>query len=90
MPIYRDRHEGVALERWRADTRISLQSPAGLELLVLDGNFTDGSDVFRYRSWLRLPPRSVVAAQAGPQGCRVWIKTGHLARAQRIPAKDAG
>ena len=88
MPIYRDRHEAVALERWRADTRISLQSQAGLELVVLDGSFSDGSEVFRYQSWLRLPPQSVVQAQTGPRGCRVWIKTGHLARTQRIPTPD--
>ena len=85
MPLYRDGHEVVALERWRAGTRVSLQSPAGLELIVLDGDFTDGSDHFRYQSWLRLPPGSPMRVQAGSQGCRVWIKTGHLARAPRIP-----
>lgn len=85
MPLYRDEREVVALERWYAGTQVCLQSPAGLELVVLDGDFTEASDVFRYQSWLRLPPSSVVRAQAGPQGCRVWIKTGHLAHAQRIP-----
>ena len=85
MPLYQDGHEVVALERWRAGTQVSLRSMAGLELVVLDGNFTDGSDWFHYQSWLRLPPGVMVRAQAGPQGCRVWIKTGHLAHTQRIP-----
>jgi anti-sigma factor ChrR (cupin superfamily) len=85
MPLYRDRSERVALERWRAGAEVSLQSPHGLELLVLGGDFADASDVFRYQSWLRLPPGSAARAEAGPQGCRVWIKRGHLARAQRIP-----
>lgn len=85
MPLYQDRHEVVALERWRAGAQITLQSPAGLELLVLDGDFTDTSDTFRYQSWLRLPAGSVAQAEVGPQGCRVWIKTGHLAGAQRAP-----
>lgn len=85
MPLYQDEHEVVALERWRAGTKVLLRSPAGLELVVLDGNFTDGSDSFRYQSWLRLPPGSLVRAEAGPQGCCVWIKTGHLARPQRVP-----
>jgi anti-sigma factor ChrR (cupin superfamily) len=80
MPLYQDQHEVVALEHWQAGARVSLQSPAGLELLVLDGDFTDGSDTFRYQSWLRLPAGSVAQAEAGPRGCRVWIKTGHLAR----------
>jgi anti-sigma factor ChrR (cupin superfamily) len=85
MPLYQDAHEVVALERWRAGTEVSLSSPDGLELVVLDGDFTDASDFFRYQSWLRLPPGSLMRAQAGQQGCRVWIKTGHLAHAQRIP-----
>jgi anti-sigma factor ChrR (cupin superfamily) len=85
MPLYQDAHEAVALERWRAGTQVSLRSSGGLELLVLDGSFTDGSDLFQYQSWLRLPPGATVPAQAGPQGCRVWIKTGHLAHTQRIP-----
>jgi len=85
MPLHQDGHEEVALERWQAGAEVSLRSPAGLELLVLAGDFTDGRDRFRYQSWLRLPPGSLARAQAGPQGCRVWIKTGHLGRAQRIP-----
>jgi anti-sigma factor ChrR (cupin superfamily) len=86
MPLHQDEHEVVALERWRAGADVTLRSPAGLELFVLDGDFTDGSDCFRYQSWLRLPPGSMAQAQAGSRGCRVWIKTGHLAGAQRIPA----
>ena len=85
MPLYQDVHEVVALERWPAGTQVALPSPAGLELVVLDGDFSDENDCFRYQSWLRLPARSAVRAQAGPQGCRVWIKRGHLARAQHIP-----
>jgi anti-sigma factor ChrR (cupin superfamily) len=81
MPLHQDRHEGVALERWQAGTRISLQSPAGLELVVLDGDFTDTTDAFSYQSWLRLPAGSSAQVEAGPRGCRVWIKTGHLAGA---------
>ena len=85
MPLYQDQHELVVLERWQPGSAVTLQSPAGLELLVLDGDFADSSEAFRYQSWLRLPARSVVQVQAGPRGCRVWIKTGHLARAQRTP-----
>jgi Anti-sigma factor len=85
MPLYQDGYEAVALERWRAGTQVALRSPAGLELVVLDGDFSAENDCFRYQSWLRLPARSVVRAQAGAQGCRVWIKRGHLARAQHIP-----
>jgi anti-sigma factor ChrR (cupin superfamily) len=81
MPLYQDAHEAVALERWRAGTQIFLRSPAGLELLVLDGDFSDESDCFRYQSWLRLPAGSEMRAQVGRQGCQVWIKKGHLVQA---------
>jgi hypothetical protein len=85
MPLFEDGHESVALERWRAGAQVTLRSPAGLELVVLDGEFSDESECFRYQSWLRLPAGSLVQIKAGSQGCRVWIKTGHLADAQRIP-----
>lgn len=87
MTLYQDGPEVVALERWRADAQVELRSSAGLELVVLEGDFSDASDCFRYQSWLRLPPWSVERVQAGPQGCRVWVKSGHLARAQRIPTE---
>jgi anti-sigma factor ChrR (cupin superfamily) len=87
MPLYQDGPEVVALERWRAGAQVDLRSSAGLELVVLDGDFSDASDCFRYQSWLRLPPWSVERVQAGPQGCRVWVKSGHLARAPRIPTE---
>jgi len=83
--LFRDEREVVVLERWRADARIPLVSPAGLELLVLEGTFTDGQDRFDYQSWLRLPPGASAQAQVGPRGCRVWVKTGHLARQQLAP-----
>ena len=85
MLLFEDGQESVALERWRSGAQITLRSHAGLELVVLDGDFSDASDCFRYQSWLRLPAGLLVQVQAGPQGCRVWIKTGHLAYAQRIP-----
>ena len=84
MQLFRDEHEMVALERWPAGSEIPLVSADGLELLVLKGGFTDGQDHFKYQSWLRLPPGSSARAEAGAKGCRVWIKTGHLARRQPV------
>ena len=85
MPLFRDEHERVAMERWRAGAEVPLRSPAGLELLVLEGSFTDGQDHFNCHSWLRLPPGSSAQARTREEGCRVWIKTGHLTREQLIP-----
>ena len=53
----------------------------GLEVLVLDGHFTESAEDFTAQSWLRLPVGATLRAKAGAQGCKVWVKTGHLAQA---------
>ena len=77
--LHRDDHEDVRLERWAASTRIELDAPGGIEVLVLDGSFQDADEEFTRQSWLRLPPGSKLRAVSGPRGCRLWVKTGHLA-----------
>jgi anti-sigma factor ChrR (cupin superfamily) len=83
--LFQNAHETVTLERWSAGAEVGLQSPAGLELLVLDGAFFDGAERFVYQSWLRLPAGAEARVRAGDNGCRVWMKTGHLARPQSAP-----
>src|SRR5262245_5058516 len=78
LPLHRDRREDVRLERWAAGGRIELEAPHGIEVLVLDGSFVEDGEEFTRQSWLRLPPRSTLRADAGTDGCRVWIKSGHL------------
>jgi anti-sigma factor ChrR (cupin superfamily) len=77
-PLFRDSREEVRLERWAAGAAIALDLPGGGEFLVLDGGFDEDSDHFAPQSWLRLPPKSVLQATAGAEGCTAWIKTGHL------------
>jgi anti-sigma factor ChrR (cupin superfamily) len=90
MPLFRDAHEDVRLERWAAGAEIVLPVPAGMELLVLDGGFREGGESFEPQSWLRLPAGATLKAAAGPTGCKLWVKSGHLARARTIPATAAG
>lgn len=78
MPLFEDARESVRLEEWDPDTIIELDTPDGAEFLVLDGTFTDGEDQCRTQSWLRLPRGGKLSARVGPDGARVWIKTGHL------------
>ena len=85
MPLFRDDREEVRLERWAPDSRVELDAPKGLEILVLDGSFTEGEETFESQSWLRLPKGSSFQAQAGPEGARVWLKRDHLAVAPRAP-----
>jgi anti-sigma factor ChrR (cupin superfamily) len=80
LPLYRDSREEVRLERWAPGAAVTLTLSGGAEVLVLDGAFDEGSERFEPQSWLRLPAGSTLQAEAGPEGCKVWIKTGHLLR----------
>jgi len=77
-PLFRDAREDVRLERWAAAAEVTLATPDGGEFLVLEGGFSDSGEAFAPQSWLRLPCDSALRATAGPQGCTVWVKTGHL------------
>jgi len=88
-PLFHDAREDVRIERWGANAGIELQHlPGGMELLVLAGSFVQLGETFSEQSWLRLPDGAGLSAQAGPEGCRLWVKAGHLAAASlrsRVP-----
>ena len=52
----------------------------------MSGSFEERGEVFAEQSWLRLPAKATLQAKAGADGCRVWIKTGHLANVARFGA----
>jgi hypothetical protein len=85
ISLYQDPRENVRLERWAPDTEIVMPVTAGMELLVLNGGFSEGGERFEAQSWLRLPAGATFRARAHASGCRVWVKTGHLATAQTAP-----
>ncbi|MCR9125338.1 MAG: cupin domain-containing protein [Rhodobacteraceae bacterium] len=89
VPLYRDTREDVRIEHWSPGARIDLEGHGGAEILVLGGGFRENGETFAEMSWLRLPPDMALAAVAGPEGARVWIKTGHLARPPRAPVTGA-
>jgi anti-sigma factor ChrR (cupin superfamily) len=78
MPLFQDSREQVRLERWAPNADVVLAEREGIEILVLEGDFAEEVEQFTAHSWLRLPPGSMLRVQAGSEGCRVWIKTGHL------------
>jgi len=85
MPLFQDVRENVRLERWESGAEIVVPAPSGLELLVLDGGFSEGGENFAPQSWLRLPAATTLRARVLASGCRVWIKTGHLSGRQTAP-----
>ena len=87
-PLFENAWEFVLLERWAPESAIEVALPGGIELFVLDGSFVEGREEFSTHSWLRLPAGANLRATAGRQGCRLWVKSGHLARMPRSPARS--
>jgi hypothetical protein len=79
IPLFSDDRETVRLEHWEANAEILLLAQEGLEIFVLQGSFKESSEVFQSYSWLRLPPRSQLLAQAGVKGCQIWLKQLNIA-----------
>jgi hypothetical protein len=86
MLLFQDERESVRLERWAPNAEIVVPATAGLELLVLDGGFSESGESFAPQSWLRLPAGATLRGKVGPSGARLWVKTGHLAHPQKAPA----
>ena len=84
IPLFCDSREEVRLERWAPAASITMELPGGAEVLALDGNFREGGERFEAQSWLRLPAGGTLYAKAGPEGCKVWVKTGHLLHIQGV------
>lgn len=76
--LHADDREQVRIERWEPETAVRLEAEGGIELLVLEGDCIESGEALSQHSWLRLPPGEPLAATAGSNGCRVWIKTGGL------------
>jgi len=85
--LHADARETVRLIEMDPGATLAEEMPGGAELLVLGGTLAEGGDALRASSWLRMPQGVRIAAVAGAQGARIWIKTGHLAHAR---APDAG
>ena len=89
LPLFQDAVEQVRLEQWAPGAAVEIAAPGGLELLVLAGSFTEQGEQFVEQSWLRLPSGAAFAGVAGPVGCRVWVKSGHLAAVHDGPWRSS-
>lgn len=83
--LHRDERETVTYHRLQPGALLTDDCVGGGELLVLSGSLFEGGDTLHVGGWLRLPEGSSLDARAGPEGARVWMKTGHLPHA-RPPA----
>jgi anti-sigma factor ChrR (cupin superfamily) len=91
MPLFKDANEDVRLEQWVPGAAVELDPDGGLEVLVLEGGFREGGETYGPQSWLRLPIGAHFSARVATDGCRVWIKEGHLRHVQAArPTGGAG
>jgi hypothetical protein len=72
--LFDDDHEEVRLEDWRPGETVKVANTRGLELFVLSGGLTIGSEVLEAQSWGRLPAGIELNAAVGPQGTKIWTK----------------
>jgi ChrR Cupin-like domain len=89
MRLFHDEREDVRLERWGRNADVTLDPEGGIEILVLEGSFAEAGEIFSAQSWLRLPMGSRLSARVGQEGCRVWVKEGHLRYAQWAVATNS-
>ncbi|WP_170401926.1 cupin domain-containing protein [Ruegeria arenilitoris] len=84
--LHKDVREVVTYSHLDAGATLTSDAPGGIEVLIIDGSITTGEDVLNKNDWLRLPEGQALTATAGPDGAKVWTKTGHLpyARAPQV------
>ena len=83
--LFQDSREIVRIEHWAPGATIRWAPVGGLELFCLAGSCEEGGEAFQAQSWLRLPVGAALEAVAGPEGCRLWVKEGHLRFARAVP-----
>ncbi|MEL6450386.1 MAG: cupin domain-containing protein [Pseudomonadota bacterium] len=76
--LFEDARERVTLEVWTPGARHAFTPDGGAEVLVLSGSIIEGTTHMRPHDWLRLAPGDTTDLTAGPDGARLWVKTGHL------------
>jgi ChrR Cupin-like domain len=86
MALFADGVEDVRLENWAPGATVELNLEAGGEFLVLEGSFNERGENLQAQSWLRLPVGGRLRATTGPNGCKLWVKTGHLAATPTAPS----
>lgn len=80
--LHQDDRETVTYHVLDPEAPLTDPADGGAELLVLSGTLAEGGDTLSTGGWLRLPDGADLSAIAGPEGAKVWMKTGHLGYAR--------
>ena len=76
--LHHDNRETVTYSHVDAGATLTNADMGGIEVLVIAGTVTEDGDTLGKGAWLRLPDGQKLSAQAGPDGAKLWVKTGHL------------
>jgi anti-sigma factor ChrR (cupin superfamily) len=76
--LHRDGREIVSYFEVAPGGSMQINAQGGTEVLVLNGSLTESGEGLRQGSWLRVPDGQPFAAEAGGDGAKLWVKTGHL------------
>ncbi len=78
--LFSSDYEQVAIERFQPGVSVEAHAEGGEEFYVLEGALSYGGTLYGKGAWVR---RAAGQEQpmASPDGCRVWVKRGHLGSA---------
>jgi hypothetical protein len=82
--LHENARETVTYSYLEAGATLTSDAAGGIEILMIGGSATSGPDTLARNDWLRLPDRAPLSLTAGPDGAKVWMKSGHL-RFARAP-----
>lgn len=75
-------HRGVRTQLLRCAPGVmvwpALLGEKGAEFFVLDGELSEGDEMYAPGTWLRFPEAALPVLNAGPQGARLYVKTGAI------------
>lgn len=77
--LYQDARERISFIELAAGAKLNLIAKHGGEVLVINGSAREQADALVKNSWLRTPVGSELNLEAGPEGAKLWVKTGQLA-----------
>ena len=76
--LHQDAREAVTYSRLDAGATLASEAPGGIELLVIGGSVSTGTETLAANDWLRLPEGERLTLLAASEGAKIWMKTGHL------------
>jgi len=80
--LHEDDRETVTYSHLDAGATLTSNAQGGIEILMIGGTATSGADALVRNDWLRLPEGEGLSVTAGPEGARIWMKSGHLPHAK--------